>query len=121
MQKEKVNKKIHDELGREYTIINGYIPSNYSIWNANLLEVEGKTFLKLYNNDKVIDYSVDINSLLALEVSEELGKTIDKYLAGGRNPKEVKRNLKSERDYIRTRAEKIKPYIERLFNTKIGD
>lgn len=121
MQKEKVNKKIHDELGREYTIISGYIPSNYSIWNANLLEVEGKTFLKLYNNDKVIDYSVDINSLLALEVSEELGKTIDKYLAGGRNPKEVKRHLKSERDYIRTRAEKIKPYIERLFNTKIGD
>lgn len=112
-------KKIYDEYQREYTVIEGYIPNNYSIWNAHLLEVEGKTFLKLYNNDKLIGYEVDVESLLALEVSKELGKIIDTNTAGGRNPKEVKRNLKSKSNYIRTKAEIIKPYIERLFNTKI--
>lgn len=112
-------KKIYDEYKRSYTVIEGYIPDNYSIWNANLLKVDGKTFLKLYNNDKLVGHSVDINSLLALEVSDELGATIDKLLVGGRNPKEVKHRLKSRDKYIKTKAVLIKPYIERLFNTTI--
>ena len=112
--------KIYDEYKREYKVIEGYIPSNYSIWNAHLLKIEGKTFLKLYNNDKVVGFTVDTESLLALEVSQELGEILDKNCcAGGRNPKEVKRALKSKSKYIRAKAEIIKPYIERLFNTTI--
>lgn len=112
-------KKIYDEYQREYTVIEGFIPSNYSIWNAYLLKVDGKTYLKLYNNETVRDFNVDINSLLALEVSEELGEIIDKNLAGGRNPKEVKQRLSSKDNWTKGHAEKIKPYIERLFNTTI--
>lgn len=114
-----IKKEIIGEYGRKYNLIEGYIPNNYSIWNAHLLKTEGKTFLKLYNNDRVVNYTVDVDSLLALEVSEELGEIIDKHLAGGRNPQEVKKGLKSKDNYIKRHAEAIKPYIERLFNVEI--
>jgi hypothetical protein len=114
-----IKSSIVGEYGRIYKVIEGYIPNNYSIWNAHLLKAEGKTYLKLYNNDRVVNYTVDVDSLLALEVSEELGETIDKHLAGGRNPQEVKERLKSKDSYIKRHAEAIKPYIERLFNVEI--
>jgi hypothetical protein len=102
-----------------YKIIKGTIPNNYSIWNAHLLKVGGKTYLKLYNNDKVVGYSVDMDSLFALEVSEELGNTIDRLLAGGRNPQEVKNRLNSKDSYFRNKAKAIKPFIESLYNVEI--
>lgn len=111
--------KVYDEQGRKYQVITGFIPSNYSIWNALLLKVDGKTFLKLYNNDLVVGSTVDAGSLLALEVNDELGDIIESSWCGGRNPKEVKENLSSESDYVKAQAEIIKPYIEALFNTKI--
>jgi hypothetical protein len=104
-----------------YEVIEGKIPSNYSIWNANLLKVQGKTYLKLYNNDLVRNYSVNMDTLKALEVSEELGSIIDDLLAGGRNPQEVKEYLTSTDKYIRENAIKIKPYIEELYGVKIAE
>lgn len=111
--------KIYDKYQIEYRVIEGTIPSNYSIWNAHLLVVDGKTYLKLYNNNKCVNFTVDTESLLALEVSEELGKIIDANLSGGRNPKEVARCLKSKDKWFKNHAEIIKPYIEKLFNTTI--
>lgn len=122
MENYKIIGEVKEEVyGRvdKYKVIEGYIPNNYSIWNAHLLKVEGKTYLKLYNNDRVVDHTVDVDSLLALEVSDDLGETIDKHLAGGRNPQEVKKGLKSKDNYIRKHAEAIEPYIKRLFNVEI--
>ena len=102
-----------------YEIIEGKIPSNYSIWNANLLKVQGKTYLKLYNTDLVRNYNVNMDTLKALEVSEELGKIIYDLLAGGRNPQEVKERLQDKDSYFRDYAKKIKPYIEELYEVKI--
>ena len=116
----KMKKYIYDDRGNKYEIIEGIIPSNYSLWNAHLLKVDGKTFVKLYNNDLVVDYSVDTDTLLAIEVSEEEGKIIDMcYCSGGRNPQEVKKSLKSKDKWTRQHAEMIKPYIEKLFNVTI--
>lgn len=104
----------------KFQVINGFIPKNYSIWNAHILEIGERTFLKLYNDDKVNNFQVCIDDLLAIEVSPEDAKIINLcYCSGGRNPKEVKRALKSKREYIRKRAEMIKPYVEKLFNVKI--
>ena len=114
-----INRGWPDERVDHYRVIEGLIPSNYSIWNAHLLEVGGKTYLKLYNNEKVKNHNVDMSSLLALEMDKETAKFIDEHLAGGRNPKEVKRHLKCKDGYCKRHAEAIKPYIEKLFGVKI--
>ena len=103
----------------KFEVIKGLIPSDYNIWNAHLLEVDGKVYLKLYNRNTSLNYNVDVNTLKALEVSEELGRTIDNLTAGGRCPQEVIKNLKSTDKYIRECAEKIKTYIEELYGVKI--
>jgi hypothetical protein len=117
--KEEIYMIVQDEYKRNYTVIEGFIPSNYSIWNAHVLHYNGHSYLKLYNEDKVVGYTVDDQSLLALELNDTLAEKIEGYLAGGRNPKEVKRTLKSKDGYLKKCAEKIKPYIELLYNTTI--
>lgn len=115
--------RVMDDWGRidRYEVIEGKIPSEYNIWNAHLLEVDGKTYLKLYNSITSKDYKVDMNTLKALEVSNEYGKIIDKLLAGGRSPKEVKERLQNKDSYFRDYAKKIKPYIEELYGVKIAE
>lgn len=114
-----VNRGWPDERVDHYRVIEGLIPSNYSIWNAHLLEVGGKTYLKLYNSKKVKNYNVDMSSLLALEMDKETAKIINDNLAGGRNPKEVLEHLKGEDNWCKYHAKIIKPYIEKLFGVKI--
>ena len=114
-----INRGWPDERVDHYRVIEGLIPSNYSIWNAHLLEVGGKTYLKLYNNKKVKNYNVDMSSLLALEMDKETAKIINDNLAGGRNPKEVLEHLKGEDNWCKYHAKIIKPYIEKLFGVKI--
>lgn len=103
----------------KYEVIEGLIPSDYSIWNAGLIESGGKVYLKLYNTKKCIRNKVDMNSLLALEVDDETAKIIDEHLAGGRNPQEVKRRLRRKDGYCKRHAEAIKPYVEKLFGVEI--
>ena len=110
-----------NQYGRTFEVIEGKIPSDYNIWNAGLLEVEGKTYLMLYNNKTSKNYNVDTSNLKALEVSKELGKIIDDAIAGGRHPKEVKKYLKFTNNYIRNNAIKIKPYIEELYGVEITE
>lgn len=108
-----------DEYGRHYELIKGYIPENYSIWNANTLNINNKYYLKLYNNNEVKDYTVNINSLKCIEVTEEEAKTIDRYCSTPcRNYKELLKALNSKEKYWRDRAEIMKPYIIKLFNIK---
>lgn len=103
-----------------YTVIEGFIPAEYSIWNAHLLiDSDGNKYLKLYNRKTSKGFTVDNSNLLALKLNPDLADKIDNLLIGGRCPKEVKRNLKSKSNYIRSRAEQIKPYIEILYNTVI--
>ena len=110
-----------DVYGRtdKYEVIEGLIPSDYAIWNANLLRVDGKVYLKLYNKKKCIGHNVDMNSLLALEVDGETAKIIDEHLAGGRNPQEVKRRLRRKDGWAKRHAKAIKPYVEKLFGVEI--
>lgn len=103
----------------KYEVIEGLIPSDYSIWNAHLLRVDGKVYLKLYNKKKCIGDNVDMNSLLALEVDEETAKIIYEHLACGKNPQEVKRRLRGKDGYCKRHAEAIKPYVEKLFGVEI--
>ena len=103
----------------KFEVIKGLIPSDYNIWNAHLLEVEDKVYLKLYNRNTSLNYNVDVNTLKALEVSEELGRVIDELTAGGRCPQEVEKALNSTDKYIKECAKKIKPYIEELYGVKI--
>lgn len=102
-----------------YELIEEPIPTNYSIWNAHILQIDNKFYLKLYNHENVKNYSVDLQSLKALEVDERTANFIESNLSGGRNPKEVERKLKSNDQYIRTKALYIKPFIEKFFNTLI--
>ena len=114
-----VNRGWPDERVDHYRIIEGLIPSHYAIWNAHLLEVNGKVYLKLYNQEKCKNYNVDMTSLLALEVDRETAKIINDNIAGGRNPKEVLEYLKGEDNWCKYHAKIIKPYIEKLFGVKI--
>ena len=114
-----INRGWADERVNHYKLIEGLIPSNYSIWNAGLIESNGKTYLKLYNNEKVKNHSVDMSSLLALEMDKETAEFIESHLAGGRNPKEVKRYLRCKDSWMKKHAQSIKPYIEKLFGVKI--
>jgi hypothetical protein len=114
-----INRGWADERVNHYKLIEGLIPSNYSIWNAGLIESNGKTYLKLYNNEKVKNYSVDMSSLLALEMDKETAEFIESHLAGGRNPQEVKRYLRCKDSWMKKHAQAIKPYIEKLFGVKI--
>ncbi len=103
-----------------YTVIEGFIPAEYSIWNAHLLiDSDGNKYLKLYNRKTSKDFTVDTSNLLALKLNPDLADKIDSLTAGGRCPKEVKRHLKCKNNYIRNKAEQIKPYIEILYNTVI--
>ena len=103
----------------KYEVIEGLIPSDYAIWNAHLLRVDGKVYLKLYNKKRCIGDNVDMNSLLALEVDEETAKIIDEHLAGGRNPQEVKRHLRCKDGWAKRHGEAIKPYVEKLLGIEI--
>lgn len=109
--------RIVDECGRLYQVCPAEIPANFSIWNAGILCIGDRYFLKLYNNDKVHNFSVDITDLKAIEVTKQEAEEISKhYSTGGRNPKENQRALKSKDKYIRMHAEGMKPYIKLLFN-----
>lgn len=107
---------LYDEEGRKYKLIQGKIPADYSIWNAWCLRVDGHTYLKLYCTHSVKNFIVDVNTLLALEVSEPVGRIIERACnPGGRNPDEVLKALKSKDEYQREKANIMKPYIEELY------
>lgn len=114
-----MNKKIILNDGLKYEVIEGPIPLNYSIWNAWEINQEGHTFLKLYNENEVIDFHVNTSTLKAIEVLPEDAKIIMSACGAGiRNPKELKKALRSRSNYMQKKALIMKPYIEKLFGIK---
>lgn len=107
-----------DEYGRHYELIKGYIPENYSIWNAGLLIINNSYYLKLYATNEVKDYTVNINSLKCIRVNKKDALKINSCISGGRNPLELCKALNSNDQWIKNKALEIKPYILKLFNIK---
>jgi len=114
--------KIKDEWNREYQVIKGKIPENYSIWNAGILKIDNKVYLKLYNRKTCINYNVCLNDLLAIEVPLDEAIEIEYNCGfGGRCPLEVKRHLKNKHEFIRKHAEIMKHHIEKLYDIEIKE